>query len=378
MGLLCALRMFSMRFAGKWTIFRMRKGESMKPSRRDFVKIAMAGVPFSATLAEVAARAAVGTSVVDGVYLGVQTYSFHEIPYDGKDHTDDIIKDMLACGLYQCELLGPQIEGSGMIGMMLAIGGYERGRAVATGTTPSATGPRSTGPNFVPMTEAQMRQARAEELKWRLTVPVDYFRSIRKRFSDAGIGIYSYNFMYSSVDSTDEEIDRSFEMAKALGAQAINVSTTMTMLERLAPFTEKHKFVIATHGHSAINDPEQFSTRESFVKAFALSKYIGANLDIGHYTASGEDPLEFIGTFHNRITNIHVKDRKKDNGPNMEWGQGDTPIKDVLLLLKKKKYLNFNGVPIPVFIEYEYQGKSDPVTEVTKCYQFMKNTLTQG
>ena len=350
----------------------------MKRSRRNFLKMAVAGVPLSAALADLATGAALATSVVDGVPIGVQTYSFHEIPYDGKDHSADIIKDMLACGLSQCELLGPQIEASGMVGMMLAMRGYERARGVAAGTTPSATGPRSTSPNYVPMTEAQMRQARTEELHWRLTVPLEYFRSIGKRFADAGIEIYSCNFMYSSVDSTDEEIDRSFEMVQALGAKAINVSTTMTMLKRLAPFALKHKFVIATHGHSAIHDPEQFSTRESFVKAFALSDYIGANLDIGHYTAAGEDPLEFIETFHNRITNIHVKDRKKDNGPNMEWGHGDTPIKDVLRLLKKKKFLNFHGLPIPVFIEYEYQGKSDPVSEVTKCYQYLKHALAES
>ena len=44
---------------------------------------------------------------------------------------------------------------------------------------------------------------------------------------------------------------------------------------------------------------------------------------------------------HERITHLHMKDRKKDLGPSMPWGQGDTPIKEVLTLLKESHY------PIP-------------------------------
>ena len=48
---------------------------------------------------------------------------------------------------------------------------------------------------------------------------------------------------------------------------------------------------------------------------------------------------------------IHLKDRKKDDGPNTVWGEGDTPIKPVLQLLKTKKY------NIPANIEFEYRGE---------------------
>jgi hypothetical protein len=66
-----------------------------------------------------------------------------------------------------------------------------------------------------------------------------------------------------------------------------------------------------------------------------------------------------------------LKDRKKEHGPNVPWGTGDTPIKEVLLLLSKERY------PIPANIELEYPipAGSDPVAEVGKCYQYAKGCL---
>ena len=95
-----------------------------------------------------------------------------------------------------------------------------------------------------------------------------------------------------------------------------------------------------------------------------------------HFTAAGYDPIPFIQKHHARITNLHLKDRKKnapggERGANLPWGQGDTPIKEVLALMKKEKYT------FPANIEFEYaipEG-SDPVAEVAKCYQYARKCL---
>jgi sugar phosphate isomerase/epimerase len=131
---------------------------------------------------------------------------------------------------------------------------------------------------------------------------------------------------------------------------------------------------VAMHGHSNTHDPNQFATPESFAAAMEMSKYFWVNLDIGHFFAAGFDPLAYLNEHHGRITNLHLKDRKKSvdgvEGANTPWGQGDTPIKQALLLLRDKKY------PIPAYIEYEYGGKGDdPVTEVKKCFQYCKDAL---
>ncbi len=120
--------------------------------------------------------------------------------------------------------------------------------------------------------------------------------------------------------------------------------------------------IVAMHGHSNIADPNQFAKPESFAAAMAMSKYFWVNLDIGHFTAAGYDPVAYIKEHHDHISNLHLKDRKKNEGPNVPWDQGDTPIKPVLLLLREAKY------PIPASIEYEYRGADGCVAEVKKCF----------
>jgi len=95
------------------------------------------------------------------------------------------------------------------------------------------------------------------------------------------------------------------------------------------------------------------------------------NLDIGHYTAAGYDPIAFIQKHHGRITNLHLKDRKKHDGPNMPWGQGETPINEVLLLLKKEKYT----FPANIELEYPIPPGSDSVQEISKCLVYARKCL---
>jgi sugar phosphate isomerase/epimerase len=166
---------------------------------------------------------------------------------------------------------------------------------------------------------------------------------------------------------TDDEIEYAFTMAKALGVKAISTSTQVSVAKRVAPFAGKHKMMVGYHGHSNVSDPDEFAKPESFAAAMSYSRYHGANLDIGHFTAANFDAVAYINEHHDRITNLHLKDRKKNQGPNVPWGQGETPIKEVLRLLKQKKW------DIPANIEFEYPG--DAVAEVTKCYQFCKDAL---
>jgi sugar phosphate isomerase/epimerase len=118
-----------------------------------------------------------------------------------------------------------------------------------------------------------------------------------------------------------------------------------------------------------VKDPDEFATPESFARALAMSKYFKINLDIGHFTAANFDAVQFIGDHHDQITHLHVKDREKNDGANLPWGEGETPIKPVLTLLKEKKY------PIRALVEYEYRGSGTPIEEVKKCMAYMRQAL---
>lgn len=322
-------------------------------TRRDFGKLTLAALPLAA------ARAARLNSVLGGVHVGVQTYSYRDLPMDGV--IDAVIKAMTETGLGECELFAQQAEPPNIATNFWA------------GVDPKVLGAGADGGALSEQLRAKAKQdavlkAREELRKWRLEVPLDHFRAIRKKFDAAGIDVHVYNLSFNA-SFTDPEMDRIFEHAKALGVNIISASTTLPVAKRLVPFTEKHKMYVSMHGHANLSDPEEFATPESFQKALALSKYFKINLDIGHFSAANFDAVAYIKERHADITHLHLKDRKKNGGPNVEWGQGDTPIKEVLHLLKASKY------PIRAYIEYEYPGKGSGVEEVKKCFEYCKQAL---
>ena len=216
--------------------------------------------------------------------------------------------------------------------------------------------------------EQAAADARAAELrKWRMSATEATFKPVKKKIEDAGIDlrILCYNM---NVNSTkDDEIEYGFMMAKALGVKVMSTSTQVSMAKRTAPFADKHKIYLAYHGHDQTKNPDEVSSPDTFAAILAASKYHAINLDIGHFTAANFDPVAYIQEHHDRITHLHLKDRKKDHGENVPWGQGDTPIKTVLQLLRDKKY------NMPGNIEFEYPG--DPMVEIPKCLQYAKDAL---
>jgi sugar phosphate isomerase/epimerase len=295
-------------------------------TRRDFGKIALAGLPLGAALAKI-------NSKVGGVQIGVQSYSYRDRPLDAA------IQAMIQDGIGECELFSPHIEPGGLPRPQQGAGGGRGGSP----------------------------QAREELRKWRLTVPLDEIKAVRRKFDDAGISLFAFNISFRD-DFTDPEIERGFQMAQALGVRVITASSTVSVMPRVVPFAEKYKITVGVHGHNNVKDPNEFATPESFAKAMALSKLISVNLDIGHFTAANFDAISYIKEHHARITNLHLKDRKKNDGANLPFGEGDTPIKEVLELLKQEKY-NF-----PANIEYEYKG-GDSAAEVKKCFDYCKQAL---
>ncbi len=283
-------------------------------TRREFGALALSTVALPSVL-----RA----QTVSGVRLGVQTYSFRGLMRPaGSDMVDPIIVAMKECGLTECELWAPQIEPA----------------------------------------------SRDAVKAWRLETPIDHFRSIRKKFESAGMTIYAFNYSPNG-NFTDAEIDRGFEMARALGAEIITASATLEAARRMVPFAAKHKMPVAMHNHSMVDDPNEFATTESLATALKLSPHFRLNLDIGHFTAANYDAVAFIREHHASITNLHLKDRKKNQGNNVAWGSGDTPIREVLQLLKKERW------PIRAYIEYEHRGEAGPVEEVKTCFAFAKSAL---
>jgi sugar phosphate isomerase/epimerase len=266
-------------------------------------------------------------SVVAGVRIGVQTYTFRDRPLD------QVPAALRTLGLSFAELWSGHVETRETIG------------------AESRTAPA----------------ARRELLRaWRTRTPASYFAKIRAQFADAGVTLTSYDIPYRD-DWSDDEIARSFVMALALGVGVITSSAVLSVVPRVAREAEKAGIKVAFHNHSLIK-PNEFATPDDFAAAMKVSPAVGVTLDIGHFTAANFDAVRFMDEHHDRIHALHVKDRKRDQGDNVPFGQGDAPITAVLQRLRNRKW------DIPAHIEFDYRA-ADTVAEVGKCYDYCRKVL---
>jgi sugar phosphate isomerase/epimerase len=310
-------------------------------TRRDFGKLALAALPLPA-FPFFGKLAAQSNTQIAGLQFGIETFSFHDLPPAGDPKLiPTIVRNMTELGLVECEIMSGHVEPYASV----ATGWWVQSRKA---------------PGY--------QKLREDARRWRLTVPMDYYAKVRKQFEDAGQRMYLYNVNFNET-FTDEERDRTFEAAKALGSAGFSSSTVLSEAQRLVPFVEKHKMFVAMHNHNNLFDPDQFATAESFEKALAMSEYFYVTLDIGHFTAGNNDAVAFIRKHHDRIVNIHIRDRKRNNGPNRPFGQGDTPIKEVLQLIRDNHY------PIRCYIEYEYGSFRFSVEEVKACLEYCRQAL---
>jgi sugar phosphate isomerase/epimerase len=290
-------------------------------SRREAGKLLLTGCAGTLVPARMLRGAVRINSVIRGVQIGAQSFAFRDLSLDA------CIDAYREVGLGVCELFHGHIEPADL-----------KGEAMT---------------------------------KWRLTAPDSYFKGIPKKFDDAGIFVYAYDNSSFRKDSPDVDIERGFQMAKLMGAKAVTTSTNISVVPRIDRYAQTYKMRVGFHGSDRISDPDAFSNAESYKRALkGASPYLGITLDIGHFVAAGGDPVGFLEKNHEKIVTLHIKDRKKNRGPSVPWGQGDTPIVAVLQLLRDK------GWKFPANIEYDY-GKPgmDSVAEVKKCFAYCKQAL---
>jgi sugar phosphate isomerase/epimerase len=222
-------------------------------------------------------------------------------------------------------------------------------------------------PNFAgPGVSAE--EARDKLRNWRLNPPAGYFRGIKKEFDDNGIVICT---VYINVgDSfTDAEIDAVFEGAKAIGAKGIVGSYGLAVAHRLGAFPGKHGMYASLHNHDNLSDPDAFSNEASIVKGLAFSPDLTATLDVRHFTAGNGDCVGFLERHHQRVSAVHLGDRRKNNGRSTPFGEGDAPIIEILRLIRDNQW------PITALLEFEHGTLRPAVDEVQLMFDYCKRAL---
>lgn len=265
-------------------------------------------------------------SCFNGIQIGVITYSYRSLDCSA----EALLQHILKSGISSIELMGSTIE---------QFAGIPTGDAA----TPAAI------------------------LEWRTSVSMAPFETLRKMYNDAGVNIHIAKFGdIGNPGMSDAQIEYYFRAANALGAKGITRELSEEAAEKVGPMADEHEIMIGFHNHTQITP----TTYEG--PMLSHGKYLAVNLDIGHYVAGTNcSPIPMIEKYADRILSIHLKDRKVNNGPNMPFGQGDTPVALTL------QYLKRSGFTFPADIELEYpvpEG-SDAVQEVARCVRFCEEAL---
>ena len=214
----------------------------MSYSRREFGKLALAGVPAAAwagrsgLMLEALAQSK-PNSLINGVQIGVITYSFRSMPDQSAEAT---LKYILDSGISAIELMGGPVEsfagapsaagrgggaGRGAAGeppapgappSALAAGpqpaGQWNGQACAAGRgapgAPGAPGGRGRGRGEATPEQQAAQQEQAAKMKaWRTSASMDSFKKLRKMYNDAGVTIYAWKQLNTNM--SDEEFETS-------------------------------------------------------------------------------------------------------------------------------------------------------------------------
>jgi sugar phosphate isomerase/epimerase len=286
----------------------------------------------------------------NGVQIGVITYSWRSMP----STPQDIVNYCVQTGISSIELMGSVVE-------------------EYAGAPKELWWPE----NFRDLSEeeqAAFMVEREESLKkiseWRVSnASAEKYTELKTMFDDAGVNIHIVKF--SPAQWSDSEIDYAFESAKILGADGVCNEIGHEACERLGKFAEKHDMYAIFHNHGQPGD-----STFNFEDFLAYSPNNMLNLDVGHYFgATGKHPNDLIEKLHDRIYSIHLKDKTgKDADPadtNAPWGEGDTPLEDILKLVQENKW----DIPCDIELEYKIPKDSDAVREVGKCVEYCKNIL---
>ncbi len=303
------------------------------------------------------------SSLIEGVQIGVITYSFRSMPDQSAEAT---LQYVLDSGISAIELMGDPAE-------------HFAGKPESPVDRRTFYGLMRKERNREELSENEKKELqemrdsltayREEVAAWRTSVSMKPFIQLKDMYEKAGVSIYAFKPGAFGINNKDAEINYGIRAAKALGASHITLEhpSDDAHTRKLGNMAAKHDMYVAYHGHEQ-QTPTFWDT------ALEQSKYNALNIDIGHYVAAGnEDTLGILKEKYNRIMSMHIKDRQTpEHGKgNLVWGKGDTPLTQVLQLMRDKHY----SFPATIELEYDIPKDSDAVKEVAKCLEYCRKAL---
>lgn len=219
----------------------------------------------------------------------------------------------------------------------------------------------------------QMAGAPAGEealVTWRRSAPMQDLQDVRDKYNEAGVQISAFRYALTD-DMPDWGYNYVFNAARAVGADQVAMELPRNdphgiLTDRIGRFAAEHEIMVGYHNHTQ-------ATFHFWDRAVWQSEYNGLQLDVGHYVAgTGESPIPLMQKHWDRITSLHLKDRRTDGGPNVPFGEGDTPLVEILQLMRDREA----SFPALIELEYSVPEESNAMREIEKCLEFCRQALT--
>jgi len=366
-----------------------------KVTRREFLGTTAAAAALSTVPFHIRCASS-NRSSFGGVQIGAITYSFRSMEDQSATATLDYC---VRAGLGTVELMGTGVETYLGAPEQVRVPRQRQAPAGGTGAMPAGAPPGGMPQGYPGMGQQQealseeelaelQKQAEASQaalLEWRQTEGTpEKYAEVRKMFNDAGVDIHIYKW---TAGNSEEELDYSFKVAKALGAIGITTEgprqpddeSARSMVQTMGAVAENNGMYAILHNHGQYHD----MTIEDIEGILDLSPAVRLNFDCGHYFGFGNDStgevdvIQFIEHFAgmDKIVSIHCKDKTGPNtdppNQNQVWGQGQNPLADVLLLVKNK----YPNIYCDIELEYQIPAWSDPVKEVRNCVNWARQIL---
>lgn len=200
--------------------------------------------------------------------------------------------------------------------------------------------------------------------------------AINQKFAAAGIEIHTVKW---SLGNDPDTLDYTCKVAQAFGAKGICKGDINEQdCKDLGAAAERNGLVAVFHNHGQYAN----LTIEEVDRLISLSPANRFNYDFGHYVGFGYanstklTPMEFIDKYADRMYSVHLKDKTRfeneaAKGVNQVWGQGETPLREVLQQIRDK----YPQIYCDIELEYPIAAWSDAIKETAKCVRHAREIL---
>ena len=305
-----------------------------------------------------------------GVHMGAITYSWRDMP----GGLENLIKYCKDANVSNLELMGNDLET--VLGApenpQSAIFSAALARLDEDARSKVRSQPGGIASILTDEEKKQMSDYNEAIVNFRKNMDWNKVEEVRKRFEAEGISIHIVKTQ-PGASSSDEEIEYAFKLAKAMGAKGVTAEMSIDNAKRCAPFAEKYDMYYCMHNHFQYATPEFEAGPD---EVLAVSPNVMLNFDFGHYYGStGKNPCDFIEKYHDRIFSMHTMDKTGPDAQtpneNQVWGQGQTPLDDVLKLVQSK----YPQIYCDAELEYQIAPWSNSVKEVATCMKYARSVL---